>query len=249
MEKKLKETFLKLVECDKARKNVEASIESTERQAQEQLLQLRDAESQLAIAQTTIFELKKELSQKDEEMNKVEQITYDQGQKETKAHLKSQLPVVCHSFCLQTRIEPFNAVGVDPASELRNPKRAFYPPAIKARLATQPPVSTSSPAPTSSTKNPPPKSSAIVVAQPKPTEKQQSTTVPTKAKQTKPLVSKPSATTPQSTMVVAKVPQTKESSSTVVLTTKVARPAPTPTTEAQPVTRTGKQKTPKAQGI
>ena len=45
MEKKLKETFLKLVECDKARKNVEASIESTERQAQEQLLQLRDAES------------------------------------------------------------------------------------------------------------------------------------------------------------------------------------------------------------
>ena len=45
MEKKLKETFLKLVECDKARKSVEASIESIERQAQEQLLQLRDAES------------------------------------------------------------------------------------------------------------------------------------------------------------------------------------------------------------
>ena len=96
-------------------------------------------------------------------MNKVEQIIYDQGQKETEAHLKSQLPVVCHSFCLRTWIEPFNAVGVDPASELRNPKRAFYPPAIKARLAIQPPVSTSSPTPTSSTENPPPKSSAIVV--------------------------------------------------------------------------------------
>jgi len=50
----------------------------------------------------TIFELKKELSQKDAEMNKVEQVAYDQGQKETAAHLKSQLPVVCRSFCLQT---------------------------------------------------------------------------------------------------------------------------------------------------
>ena len=62
MEKKLKETFLKLVECDKARKSPEASIESSKRQAREQFLQLREVKSQLAIARTTIFELKKELS-------------------------------------------------------------------------------------------------------------------------------------------------------------------------------------------
>ena len=34
-DKKLKETLLKLAECDKARKRAEASIESTERQAKE----------------------------------------------------------------------------------------------------------------------------------------------------------------------------------------------------------------------
>ena len=62
IDNKLKETLLKLVECDKARKSPEASIESTKRQAREQFLQLREVKSQLAIARTTIFELKKELS-------------------------------------------------------------------------------------------------------------------------------------------------------------------------------------------
>ena len=66
-----------MAECDKARKSVEALIESTERQAREQLLQLKEAESQLSISQTTISKLKKELSQKDKEMNKVEQTAYD----------------------------------------------------------------------------------------------------------------------------------------------------------------------------
>ena len=66
-----------MAECDKARKSVEALIESTERQAREQLLQLKEAESQLSISQTTISKLKKELSLKDKEMNKVEQTVYD----------------------------------------------------------------------------------------------------------------------------------------------------------------------------
>ena len=66
-----------MAECDKARKSAKALIESTERQAREQLLQLREAESQLAISRTTISKLKKELSQKDKEMNKVEQTAYD----------------------------------------------------------------------------------------------------------------------------------------------------------------------------
>lgn len=66
-----------MAECDKARKSAEALIESTKRQAREQLLQLREAESQLTISRTTISKLKKELSQKDKEMNKVEQNVYD----------------------------------------------------------------------------------------------------------------------------------------------------------------------------
>ena len=40
---------------------------------------MREVKSQLAIARMTISELKKELSQKDEEMNMFEQTAYDQG--------------------------------------------------------------------------------------------------------------------------------------------------------------------------
>lgn len=87
--KKLKETLHKLAKYDKARKSTKSFIESFEKQAQEQLVHLREVESQLAIARTTISKLKKELGQKDEQMNKVEQAAYDQGQKDTKAHLKS----------------------------------------------------------------------------------------------------------------------------------------------------------------
>nr|POE58223.1 hypothetical protein CFP56_40807 [Quercus suber] len=108
-----------------ARKSTEASVESIERQAQEQLQHLREAESQLAIARTTISKLKKELNQKNKEVSKVEQATYEQGQKETKSYLKSQNLVVCHSFCLQTWVEALNTVGVDPSSELRNSKKGF----------------------------------------------------------------------------------------------------------------------------
>jgi len=54
-------------------------------------------------------------------MGKVEQTVYDLGQKEIEAHLKSQIPTVCRSFCLRTWIEALNAVSVDPSFELRNP--------------------------------------------------------------------------------------------------------------------------------
>ena len=165
-DKKLKETLLKLAKCDKARKNAEASIESSERQAQKQLIHLREVESQLAIARMTISELKKELSQKDAEMNRVEQVAYDQGQKEIEAHLKSQLPVVCRSFCLQTQIEALNAIGVDPNLELRNPEKAFYPPAIQMRPVIQPSVNTFFPTPTSSIENLPPNSNTSVLPKP-----------------------------------------------------------------------------------
>lgn len=62
--KKLKETFLKLIECDKAQKSAEASIESFERQVWEQLCHLREAKGQLTLARVKIVELTKELEQK-----------------------------------------------------------------------------------------------------------------------------------------------------------------------------------------
>lgn len=61
-----------MAKCDKARKSAETLIESTERQAKEQLVQLREAEKQLTLAWITITKLRKELVLKDKEMEKVE---------------------------------------------------------------------------------------------------------------------------------------------------------------------------------
>ena len=89
-----------------------------------------------------ITKLTKELEQKAEEMNKVEQAAYDLGQKETATHLKSQILVVCQDFCPWTWNEALNAVGVDPSSELRNPEKVFYPPTIREKTSTPIPLST-----------------------------------------------------------------------------------------------------------
>lgn len=43
------------------------------------------------LAGARVIELTKELEQKVEEMSKIEQASYDLGQKETEAHLKSQI--------------------------------------------------------------------------------------------------------------------------------------------------------------
>lgn len=96
----MKDTLLKLTKCDKAWKSAETSIESSKRQAREQLRHLRKAEGQLTIAWTKITDLTKELEQKAEEMSKAKQAAYDLRQKETATHLKSQIPTVCRDFYL-----------------------------------------------------------------------------------------------------------------------------------------------------
>lgn len=78
-------------------------------------------------------------------MSKVEQVVYDLRQKETKTHLKSQIPVVCRSFFLRTWIKALNAIGVDPSSELRNLEKVFCPPAIRAHTPTLSNADTSAP--------------------------------------------------------------------------------------------------------
>ena len=85
----MKETFLKLSECDKAQKSVEPSIKSFERQAREQLHHLREEKNQLTLAQARITKLTKELEQKVTEMSKVKKAEYDLGKNEIEAHLKS----------------------------------------------------------------------------------------------------------------------------------------------------------------
>nr|POF02846.1 hypothetical protein CFP56_10904 [Quercus suber] len=88
------------------------------------------------------MELTNELEQKAKEMKKDKQAVYDLGQKETAAHLKSQILVVCRDFCLWTWNEALNAVGVDPSSKLRNPEKVFYPLAIKEKTSAPTPLST-----------------------------------------------------------------------------------------------------------
>ena len=279
LDKKLKETFQKLVECDKARKSAEASVESIDRQAREQLVQLREVEKQLALAQTTITELRRELALKDKEMKKAKQMAYDQGQKETESHLKSQLFVVCRNFCLQTWVEALNATGVDPNSELRNLEKAFYPPAIRTRLALQSFVSTSTPALTRSTEVTHPNTGTTTPAKAKPTELQPKTTAPakaipseqqpqstmpapvklgeqqpsipihTKTKQTKLVVSKPNRTATHGTEEAAKAPPPADVPSTNAPPTSMVSSAPTPTLKVQATTETEAHKTSKARRL
>ena len=178
------------------------------------------------------------------------QIAFEQGQKETEAHLKSQLLVVCRSFCLQTWIEALNAAGVDSNSELRNLEKAFYPPIIRARPINQPSVSISTPRPASSIKNPQHKSNTAAPTQAKSTEQhpittdfaiaksteqQSSTTASTKSKQTELATSKPSITIAQSTEVATKAPPIIGDSSTSAPPTSVVPHAPTSTFEVPPV--------------
>ena len=50
---------------------------------------MKEAEEQLSLVQAKIGDLTKELEQKAMEIAKIEQTTYDLGQKETEAHLES----------------------------------------------------------------------------------------------------------------------------------------------------------------
>ena len=53
------------------------------------------------------------------------------GVKETKETLRAQVTEVCRSYCLQVWKEALNLTKVDSAFELRNPKKVFYPLALR----------------------------------------------------------------------------------------------------------------------
>jgi len=60
---------------------------------------------------------------------------------------------VCWGFYLRTWIEALNAAGVDQALELRDPKKVFYPLAIKVKVATPAKGSTAPSIPLASTES------------------------------------------------------------------------------------------------
>ena len=72
-----------------------------------------------------VGELTKELEKKDEVVAKIEQATYNIGQKETKAHLKSHIITVCRDFFHRTWIKALNDAMLEQSSELRDMENAF----------------------------------------------------------------------------------------------------------------------------
>ena len=53
---------------------------------------------------------------------------YDLGVVETEETLRAEVPVVCRNYCAQTWDEALNRARVEASSELRKPKKLYYPP-------------------------------------------------------------------------------------------------------------------------
>ena len=53
------------------------------------------------------------------------------GVKETKETLRAQVTEVYHGYCLQVWKEALNLAKVDGAFKLKNPKKVFYPLALR----------------------------------------------------------------------------------------------------------------------
>ena len=133
VEKRIKDLVTKLAEADREKKSIKAG---TEKQAEDQRLQLHKAEEQLAVAKEQIEAQKKEMEKVEEATTRAEQNGYDIGVKETKDILRAQVTRVCRGYCLQVWTEALNLAGLGASSELRRTKNIFYPAAL--RVAVQP---------------------------------------------------------------------------------------------------------------
>ena len=108
-EKKYKESLFRLAEVKRGRKSAEVAQGVVERQAEEQRIQLRLAEEELALAKEKIELQWKELEGKEVELSNAEQAAYELGQKETLASITLQIKDLGREFCLQVWIEALNA--------------------------------------------------------------------------------------------------------------------------------------------
>ena len=127
VEKKIKDLGTKLIEVDREKKSVETTLAGTEKQAEDQCLQLHKAEEQLAITCEQIEAKKRELEKKKEALAKAEQSSYDTKVKETKDTLRAQVMGVSRGYYLQVWTEALNLAGVGSSSDLRKTKNIFYP--------------------------------------------------------------------------------------------------------------------------
>ena len=148
--KSLKETKKKLLEEEKERKSTAAALESAERQAETQRLQLRDVKDQLAATKTQITALKKKLEEvekakalaektRDEAMkakDATEQHGYEVGMAETEDNLRAEVPAMCRTYCALVWDEALNQAGVEVSSVLRKAESIYYPLAIRPQSSS-----------------------------------------------------------------------------------------------------------------
>ena len=90
-----------MTEVDREKKSAEIALAGTEKQAEDQCLQLCKAEELLAIACKQIEAYKKGLEKKEEDLTEVEQSGYDTGVKEIEDIFRAQVTGVCQGYCLQ----------------------------------------------------------------------------------------------------------------------------------------------------
>ena len=127
---RLKDTLFHLVEVEKSRKNAKLPLIGYEKQAEEDRVSLKEAETQLALAIEKTKQQQKPLKAKDVEKAKVEQVAYDAGMTKTAQSLIAQLRDIAWAFCLEVWVEAFNTAGVSTESEIRAPDKVYYPPTL-----------------------------------------------------------------------------------------------------------------------
>ena len=143
----------------RARDSAESSLPSAQKQAEDQMKRLIEAEDQLKIAKEQITDLKKKLAKveglkniaewaRDEALTakaeavfaraeaesskeKAEEEAYDLGVAETQATLKAQAPGICRLYYFQVWNEALKQAGVEASSDLWKLDNVYYPPAIR----------------------------------------------------------------------------------------------------------------------
>lgn len=136
-EKSNQELKKKLLEEENERKSAAAALDSAEKQAEDQRVQLRSAEDQLAISTTQIASLKKKLKEAEKARELVEkardqakQDGYDLGVAEAEETLRAEVLGVYRTYCSQVWIEALNQAVVEASSILRRANKVYYPLAI-----------------------------------------------------------------------------------------------------------------------
>ena len=136
-----KELKKQLLEEQKEKKSVAATLDNVEKQAESQRVLLRNTEDQLTASKTQIVALKKKLEeaekakvQAERARDQAEQDGYNAGVAETEEALRVEVSGVCRTYCFQTWYEALNQAGVETLSALRRAENVYYPFAIRRSI-------------------------------------------------------------------------------------------------------------------